>query len=571
MHVTFDLRFPASQHANHARTSPLFPHSRPSSCAVMFARFATRTTSFSSSSLFLHASFPRRTQPFHRSFVAFYSSVNMSPTFTINSTAGPASFPHFVGPFINGDFQPTLSPSPATRALLNPCTEELLVDVNEAGPEDVDQAVKVAQAALKGPWKDFTGKKRRNVLLAIANTLETHIKDLTLLEAACGKPYEEARMDIEEAVECFRHFAGFADKLHGQSFATEENLKSYTLRKPVGVCGLITSFNYPLVLAAWKIAPALACGNTIILKPAPQTPLSSLMLGELIAKHTELPKGVFNVLPGGEAVGSAIVSHMGIQKCSFTGSGNVGRKVMAGASSSNLKSITLELGGKSPLIVFADADLEQAVEDVFGAIFSNMGQNCCAGSRLFLEKGIEVEFLKKLKARVEQVKIGNTLDPQYDFGTMVDRAQFERVMGFLERAKKEGKSELLVGGRRFGSKGYFVEPTVYHNVAENSTLAVDEIFGPVLSVMKPFNTIDEALERANATPYGLASGVWTKNLSKAERCIQELETGVTWVNTYNLCSSHLPFGGVKESGFGKDLGAASLDEYTTVKAVTIRV
>ncbi|GJJ75986.1 hypothetical protein EMPS_08344 [Entomortierella parvispora] len=495
----------------------------------------------------------------------------MSPTFTINSTTGSGTFPHFVGPFIDGSFQPTLSPSPATRALLNPCSEELIVNVNEAGPEDVDQAVKVAQAALKGPWKDFTGRKRRDILLSIANVVESHIKDLTLLEAACGKPYAEARLDIEEVIECFRHFAGFADKLHGQSFATEENLKSYTLRKPVGVCGLITSFNYPLVLAAWKIAPALACGNTIILKPAPQTPLSSLMFGQLIAKHTELPKGVLNVLPGGEAVGSAIVSHMGIQKCSFTGSGNVGRKVMAGASSSNLKSITLELGGKSPLIVFADADLDVVVEDVFGAIFSNMGQNCCAGSRLFLEKGIEEDFLKKLKARVEQVKIGNTLDPQYDFGALVDRAQFERVMGFFERAKKEGKSELVVGGKRHGSKGYFVEPTIYRNVDEKSTLAVDEIFGPVLSIMKPFSTIEEALERANATPYGLASGVWTKDLSKAERCIQELQTGVTWVNTYNLCSSHLPFGGVKESGIGKDLGAASLDEYTRVKAVTIRV
>jgi len=295
-------------------------------------------------------------------------------------------------------------------------------------------------------------------------------------------------------------------------------------------------------------------------------------LGELIAKHTDLPEGVFNVLPGGEAVGSAIVNHMEIQKCSFTGSGNVGRKVMAGAATSNLKSITLELGGKSPLIVFADANLDQAVEDVYGAIFSNMGQNCCAGSRLFLEKGIEADFLKKLKSRVERVKIGNTLDPAFDFGTMVDRAQFERVLGFFERAKKEqNKSELLIGGKRFGDKGFFVEPTIYHNVDETSTLAVDEIFGPVLSVMKPFSTIEEALERANATPYGLASGVWTTNLTKAERCIQELETGVTWVNCYNLCSSHLPFGGVKESGFGKDLGAESLAEYTTIKAVTIRV
>lgn len=491
--------------------------------------------------------------------------------FSIKTSKGPVSFTRFVGPFINGKFQPTLSATPSRKALLNPCTEELLENVEEAGPEDVDAAVKCAQAALKGRWKTFSGRQRRNVLLDIAQAVEQNMWNLTVLEAACGKPLEEAKFDIEEVIDCFRYFAGHADKLHGQNFATEDNHKSYTVRKPVGVCGLITAFNYPLVLAAWKIAPALACGNAIILKPAPQTPLSSLMLGELIAKHTDLPHGVFNVLPGGEAVGSAIVNHKDIHKCSFTGSANVGRKVMAGAAQANLKKVTLELGGKSPLIVFADADLNQAVEDVFGAIFSNMGQNCCAGSRLFLEKGIEGDFLKKLKARVEEVKIGNTLDEAYNFGTMVDRVQFERVMNFIEKAKKDGDSELLVGGKRHGNKGYFIEPTIFHNVKETAMIATEEIFGPVLSVMKPFTSLDEVLERANATPYGLASGVWTKDLSKAEHCVQELETGVTWVNCYNLCSSHLPFGGVKTSGFGKDLGAESLDEYTTVKAVTMRI
>ncbi|KAG0264305.1 aldehyde dehydrogenase (NAD(P)(+)) ald5 [Mortierella polycephala] len=491
--------------------------------------------------------------------------------FSIKTSKGSVSFTRFVGPFINGKFQPTLASSPAKRALLNPCTEELLETVNEAGPEDVDIAVKSAQAALKGPWKNFSGKKRRNVLLDIAQALEQNIWKMTVLEAACGKPLDEAKYDIEESIECFRYFAGHADKIHGHNFATEDNHKSYTVRKPVGICGLITSFNYPLTLAAWKIAPALACGNAIILKPAPQTPLSSLMLGELITKHTDLPQGVFNVLPGGEAVGSAIVNHQGIHKCSFTGSGAVGRKVMSGAANSNLKSITLELGGKSPLIVFADADMDQAVEDVFGAIFSNMGQNCCAGSRLFLQNGIQDKFLERLKARVEKVKIGDTLDEAYNFGTMVDRVQFERVMAFIEKSLGEGKSDLLVGGKRHGDKGFFVEPTIFYNVQESSVLAQEEVFGPVLSVMKPFDTMEEVLERANATPYGLASGVWTQDLSKAEHCIQELATGVTWVNCYNLCSSHLPFGGVKESGFGKDLGAESIGEYTTVKAVTIRV
>ncbi|KAG0345573.1 aldehyde dehydrogenase (NAD(P)(+)) ald5 [Podila humilis] len=491
--------------------------------------------------------------------------------FTLNTSKGSVSFSRFAGPFINNKFIPSLAPLPTTRQLLNPCTDVLVETVQEASPEDVDLAVQSAQTALKGPWKSFSGKRRRNILLDIATALEQNMLKMTALEAACGKPLEEAKFDIDEAIECFRYFAGHADKLHGKNYPTEDGHKSFTIRKPVGVCGLITSFNYPLVLAAWKIAPALACGNAVILKPAPQTPLSSLMLGELIAKHTDLPAGVFSVLPGGEAVGSAIVNHKGVQKCSFTGSGNVGRKVMSGAASSNLKPVTLELGGKSPLIVFADADLDQAVEDVFGAIFSNMGQNCCAGSRLFLEAGIEESFLAKLKARVLQVKIGDSLDGAFDFGAMVDRVQFDRVMKFIENAKTEGTSDLLVGGRRYGDKGCFIEPTVFYNVDDEATLAKEEIFGPVLSVMKPFKTMEEVLERANATPYGLASGVWTRDLGKAEHLSQELETGVTWVNCYNLCSVHLPFGGVKESGFGKDLGAEAINEWTTVKAVTIRV
>ncbi|KAF9115205.1 hypothetical protein BGX27_008570 [Mortierella sp. AM989] len=489
--------------------------------------------------------------------------------FSIQTSRGLVSFPRFVGPFINGKFQPSLAPS--TRQVFNPCSEELLETVNEASPEDVDLAVKSAQDALKGPWKTYSGRKRRDALLDIAKALENNLWELTVLEAACGKPLNEAKFDIEDSIECFRYFAGHADKLHGHNFAIEDNLKSFTVRKPIGVCGLITSFNYPLLLSAWKIAPALACGNAIILKPAPQTPLSSLMLGELIAKHTSLPHGVFNVLPGGEAVGSAIANHKGINKVSFTGSGNVGKKVMTSAANSNIKPVTLELGGKSPLIVFADADLNQAVEDVFGAIFSNMGQNCCAGSRLFLEEGIEADFLAKLRARVEKVKIGDSLDEAYDFGTMVDRVQFERVMKIIESAKAEGQADLLIGGKRYGDKGYFIEPTIFHNVQETSSLAREEIFGPVLSVMKPFKSIEEALERANATSYGLASGVWTRDSAKAEHCIQELETGVTWVNCYNLCSVHLPFGGVKQSGFGKDLGVESLNEYMTIKAVTMRV
>ncbi|KAG0238275.1 aldehyde dehydrogenase (NAD(P)(+)) ald5 [Actinomortierella wolfii] len=491
--------------------------------------------------------------------------------FTIKTARSTRKFPQIVGPFINNKFQPSSAAKPVSRPLYNPCTEELLVNVPEGGPEDVDQAVQAARKALEGPWKHFTGKKRRDVLLQIAATLEKNLDDLTVLEAACGKPYKEAQGDVEDSIDCLRYFAGHADKLSGRAFATEGGLKSYTIRKPVGVCGLITSFNYPLSLAIWKIAPALACGNTIVLKPAPQTPLSSLLLGDLIAKNTSLPEGVLNVVAGGVEVGQAIVSHPDINKCSFTGSSAVGRKVMAGAAESNLKAITLELGGKSPLIVFKDADIDRTVEEVYGAIFSNMGQNCCAGSRLYLEKGIEEEFLTKLKARIATVKIGDSLDEQYNFGAMVDRVQFDRVMKFLNEAKAAGKPELYVGGSRYGNKGYFIQPTVFINVAEDDRLAREEIFGPVLCVMKPFTSIEDVIKRANATPYGLASGVFTRDIAKAEQMVQALDSGVTWVNTYNMCSVHLPFGGVKESGIGKDLGAEALDEYTTIKAVTMRI
>ncbi|KAF9165719.1 Aldehyde dehydrogenase [Actinomortierella ambigua] len=490
---------------------------------------------------------------------------------TIRTARATHKFPQIVGPFINNKFQASVAAKPVSRPLYNPCNEELLVELPEGGPEDVDLAVQAARKALEGPWKDFSGKKKRNVLLEIAATIEKNMEDLTALEAACGKPYLEAKFDIEDSIDCLRYFAGHADKLSGRAFATENGIKSYTLRKPVGVCGLITSFNYPLLLAIWKVAPALACGNTIVLKPAHQTPLSSLLLGDLIAKNTSLPEGVLNVVPGGAEVGQAIVAHPGVNKCSFTGSGAVGRKVMAGIAATGLKGLTLELGGKSPLIVFKDANMDRTVEDVFGAIFSNMGQNCCAGSRLYLEQGIEHEFLAKLKARIAQVEIGSSLDERYDYGAMVDRAHFERVMGFLNDAKARNAPELFVGGGRHGDKGYFIQPTVFVNVPEDDRLAREEIFGPVLCVMKPFTSIDEVIQRANATPYGLASGVFTSDLGKAEKMVQALDSGVTWVNTYNSCSVHLPFGGVKESGIGKDLGAEALDEYTTVKAVTMRI
>ncbi|RIA85492.1 aldehyde dehydrogenase [Glomus cerebriforme] len=474
-------------------------------------------------------------------------------------------------PFINNKFIIPTS-SHISKSLINPSTEESFIQVIEGISSDVDLAVKAATDALHSTsWLSLNGADRRNILLKIADGIDKNLEELALIESLnVGKPLKDAKLEVSESAECFRFFAGYADKLTGHTFCVDNKYRLYTIREPIGICGLITSFNYPLLLASWKVAPSLACGNAIILKPAPQTPLTSLMLANIISTETELPSGIFNVIPGDEIIGKSITEHKGIDKCSFTGSEQVGRKVLSASSLSNLKSVTLELGGKNAMIVFSDVNIDKAVEDVYWATFSNSGQNCCAGSRLFLEENIHDEFLNKLKKRIENTKIGNSLDETIDLGPLIDHTQFQKVQKILNNTINELKdnNKLLIGGKRFGDVGFFIEPTVFYDLDDSEYISKEEIFGPVLSVLKPFNTIEEVIKRANNTKFGLAAGVWTNNYLKAEKVVREIKVGTTWVNCYNLTPSYLPFGGRKFSGFGKDLGEESINEFSFIKSVT---
>ncbi|RIA87507.1 Aldehyde/histidinol dehydrogenase [Glomus cerebriforme] len=427
-------------------------------------------------------------------------------------------------PFINNKFIiPTFSH--ISKSLINPSTEESFIQVIEGISSDVDLAVNAATDALHSPsWLSLNGADRRNILLKIADSNDKNLEKLALIESLnVGNPLKDAKLEASESAECFRFFAGYADKLTGHTPCVDNKYRLYTIREPIGICGLITSFNYPLLLASWKIAPSLACGNAIILKPSPQTPLTSLMLANTISTETELPSGIFNVIPGDEITGKSITEHKGIDKCSFTGSEQVGRKVLSACSSSNLKRVTLELGGKNAMIVFSDINIDKAVEDVYWATFANSGQNCCAGSRLFLEENIHDEFLNKLKKK--ELKI-----------------------------LKSDNNKLLIGGKRFGDVGFFIEPTVFYDLDDSEYISQKEIFGPVLS--------------SKYAKFGLAAGVWTNNYLKVEKVVREIKVGTTWVNCYNLTPSYLPFGGRKFSGFGKDLGQESINEFSFIKSVT---
>ncbi|GBC01673.1 hypothetical protein RclHR1_04290009 [Rhizophagus clarus] len=469
-------------------------------------------------------------------------------------------------PFINNKFI-VPSSSHISKTLINPATEESLIQVVDGISSDIDLAVKAATDALHSTsWKSLSGADRRNILLKIADGIDETSEELAWIESLnVGKPLRDAKLEVAQSAECFRFFAGYADKLAGHTPCVDNNYRLYTTREPVGVCGLITSFNYPLLLASWKLAPSLACGNAIILKPAPQTPLTTLMLANIISFETILPPGIISVIPGDDVVGKSITNHEGIDKCSFTGSVQVGRKVLSASSSSNLKRVTLELGGKNSMIVFSDADIDKAVEDVYWASFSNSGQNCCAGSRLFLEKNIHDEFIDKLRKRIEKTKIGNPLDETVDFGPLIDQTQFQNIQKIFNN--KIIGNKLLIGGKRFGDVGYFIEPTVFYDLDDFEYISQEEIFGPVLSILKPFNTIEEVIERANNTKFGLTAGIWTYNYLKAEKVIREIKVGTAWVNCYNLTPPCLPFGGNKLSGFGKELGDESINEFSFIKSV----
>ncbi|HKJ02657.1 MAG TPA: aldehyde dehydrogenase family protein [Longimicrobiales bacterium] len=460
----------------------------------------------------------------------------------------------------------------ATFATVNPATGEEITRVAEARSEDVDLAVQAARAAMEDTaWRRMNPHKRSRLLWKLADAIEANADELAALETADnGKPYFESRkVDLPSIVENFRYFAGMADKVEGSTIPVAGAFLNYTLREPVGVVGIITPWNFPLSLAAWKVAPALATGNAVVLKPAEQTPLTALRLGELAAE-VGFPAGVLNVVTGfGPTAGSALVKHPGVDAIAFTGSTDVGRIVMREAAET-LKKVSLELGGKSPNIVFADADLKAAVRGATTGIFYGKGEVCAAGSRVLVERSVYDAFVEQFAARAESMTIGDPMESTTRLGAIVSEEQVERILGYVEAGKAEG-ARLVTGGERatVNGKGNFVEATVFADVAPEMKIAREEIFGPVAAVL-PFEDEEDAVRTANLTIYGLASGIWTRDVAKAHRVAEAIHAGTVWVNTYNQYDSASPFGGYKLSGFGRDLGwEAALEKYTQVKSVWV--
>lgn len=463
------------------------------------------------------------------------------------------------------------SESGKTFATINPSTGEEICQIAEADSADVEKAVRAARAAFeKGAWRRINASERGRLINRLADLIEANADELARLEAMDnGKPFAIAKaVDVAATVGCFRYFAGWADKIHGKTIPIDGDYFCYTRHEPVGVVGQIIPWNFPLLMFAWKLAPALATGNTIVMKPAEQTPLTALRVGELIVE-AGFPEGVVNILPGfGPTAGAAIANHMDVDKVAFTGSTEVGHLIMAAAANSNLKRVTLELGGKSPNIIFADTDLDAAVEGAHFGLFFNHGQCCCAGSRVFVEEKIYDEFVEKSGIRARKRTVGDPFDPKTEQGPQVDEAQFDKVMGYIDSGREQG-AKLVCGGERVGSKGYFIQPTVFADVDDNMRIAEEEIFGPVMSII-PFKSAEEVVTRANRTTYGLAAAVWTRDISKAHAIADSVRAGTVWVNCYNVLDSRAPFGGFKQSGIGRELGEYGLQQYTEVKTVTVK-
>ncbi len=464
------------------------------------------------------------------------------------------------------------SESGKTFATIDPSTGEEICQIAEADAADVDKAVKAAQTAFeRGPWRKMAASQRGQLLNRLADLIEKHSDELARLESLDnGKPMKVAKaVDVAATVGCFRYFAGWADKIQGKTIPIDGNFFCYTRMEPVGVVGQIIPWNFPMLMLAWKLAPALTTGNTVVMKPAEQTPLTALRIGELIVE-AGFPEGVVNMLPGfGPTAGAAIANHMDVDKVAFTGSTEVGHLIMKAAAESNLKRVTLELGGKSPNIVFADTDLEEAVEGAHFGLFFNHGQCCCAGSRVFVEDKIYDKFVEKSGERARRRVVGDPFDAKTEQGPQVDQAQFEKVMGYIGSGQQEG-AKLVCGGGRVGDRGYFIEPTVFADVQDEMKIAREEIFGPVMSII-PFKNVDEVVSRANRTEYGLAAAVWTHDIQKAHQIADNVRAGTVWVNCYNVLDTRAPFGGFKQSGIGRELGEYGLQQYTEVKTVTVKL
>uniref|UniRef100_A0A674EYQ4 Aldehyde dehydrogenase 1 family, member A2 n=1 Tax=Salmo trutta TaxID=8032 RepID=A0A674EYQ4_SALTR len=483
----------------------------------------------------------------------------------------PACLPAWLPIFINNEWQDSVSGK--TFPVYNPASGEQICEVQEAEKADVDKAVQAARLAftLGSVWRRMDASERGRLLAKLADLVERDSAYLATIESMdSGKPFLPTLfVDLQGTIKTLRYYAGYADKIHGTSIPMDGDYLTFTRHEPIGVCGQIIPWNFPLMMTAWKLGPALACGNTVVLKPAQQTPLTCLYIGSLV-KEAGFPPGVINILPGfGPTAGAAIASHMGIDKVAFTGSTEVGKLIQEAAGKSNLKRVTLELGGKNPNIIFADADLDLAVEQAHQGVFFNAGQCCTAGSRIFVEEPIYEEFVRRSVERAKRRTVGSPFDPTTEQGPQISQEQQSRVLEFIRSGISEG-ARLECGGKALGLKGFFIEPTVFSNVKDDMRIAKEEIFGPVQQIMK-FKTIDEVIERANNTEYGLVAAVFTSDITKAMTISTAMQAGTVWINCFNALSTQCPFGGYKMSGNGRELGDCGLKEYSEVKTITIKI
>ncbi|KAI1109032.1 aldehyde dehydrogenase [Nemania sp. NC0429] len=490
----------------------------------------------------------------------------------VNLTApNGKSFVLPTGLFINNEFVKASGGEKITS--INPSNEQDICSVEAGSPEDVDKAVAAARAALNHEsWRDISGTERGRLMFKLADLAEQEKEVLATIETwDNGKPYGDALGDLGEVIDCIRYYAGWADKIYGQTIPTTAQKFAYTLKQPIGVCGQIIPWNYPLAMAAWKLGPALACGNTVVLKPAEQTPLSILLFATLIVK-AGFPPGVVNIINGyGRIAGQALASHLGVDKVAFTGSTATGKHIMKTASV-NMKNITLETGGKSPLLVFADADLEQAAKWAHIGIMSNQGQICTATSRILVHESVYDEFVTQFHEEVKSTsKVGDPFAEDTFQGPQVTKAQYERVLGFVESGQSEGAT-LAAGGKPcpLDGKGYFIEPTVFTNVKDTMKIYREEVFGPFV-VVASFKTEDEAVRMANDSTYGLGAAVFSQSLELTHRVAARIEAGMVWINSSNDSDVRVPFGGVKQSGIGRELGEAGLAAYTQTKAIHVNM
>lgn len=494
-----------------------------------------------------------------------YSSIPLSKKITLPNGI---EYEQPTGLFINGEF--VASRQHKTFEVINPATEEEITHVYEAREDDVDLAVEAADAAFNSSWSTGDPEQRSRVLNKLADLIERDAEILAGIESLDnGKSLFCARYDVQLVSKYIRSCAGWADKVYGQVIESGNTHFNYTKREPIGVCGQIIPWNFPLLMWSWKIGPALATGNTVVMKQAESTPLSALYASKLL-NEAGVPKGVVNIVSGfGKIVGEKISRHPKIKKIAFTGSTATGRHIMKAAADSNLKKVTLELGGKSPNIVFNDADVAKTVQNLIVGIYFNSGEVCCAGSRVYIQDGIYDEVLAEFKKQVEALKIGDPFEKDIFQGPQTSQMQLDKILAYVKVGLEEG-AELVTGGERLGDKGYFVKPTIFANVKEDSRIVKEEIFGPVVTVSK-FSTVDEVVKKANDSNFGLAAGIHTTDINKAIDVSNRIKAGTIWVNTYNDFHQQVPFGGYGESGIGREMGADALDNYTQIKAVRIAI